>query len=455
MPRKPNHASSIATGLLMAGSLLPLSAFAQATAEAPPSAREQALEARVAALEAVIAALQAEQQQRAAAAPPAPAAATPAAAPAAPAIQSTPINTAGFPGTRFSFGGFIKMEAVATATDGGELPDGGVARLLYVPGAIPVGGPDEGYDLDASALFSRLWFSSDASLEDGTPLRAYLELDLFGSALGTEMATNTYGVTVRHAWASWGRWMVGQNWSNFQDPASLIDSIDLIGATDATVFVRQPQLRYTQGAWSLALENPETVFSPRGGNFARISSDDNRLPDLTARWTHRGPWGHVSVAGLLRELRHQTTTGIDDASTGFGLSLTGRQIINPANDLRYGVTVGRGISRYIGIAIGPDAILDGGRLEAVDTQAVFAGWRHVVSPKLRTNLYASASFFDNDPLLAGGGAIERVGSVAANLIYSPHPRIDVGLEGRLGRRWLENGNEGDLSRLHFHVRYNF
>ena len=44
-----------------------------------------------------------------------------------------------------------------------------------------------------------------------------------------------------------------------------------------------------------------------------------------------------------------------------------------------------------------------------------------------------------------------------NLVYSPFPRVDVdvGLEGRLGRRWLESGAEGDLARLHFHVRYNF
>lgn len=447
--RRTERASTSAGLLLLASALAPMPLLAQGSASPPPSEREQALEARVAALEQVIAALQ--EQQRPPPAAPAPAAATP----PAPVIQTTPINTAGFPGTRFSFGGFIKMEAVATTTDGGELPDGGVARLLYVPGATPVGGADEGTDLDASAQFSRFWFSSDAALEDGTPLRAYFELDLFGSALGTEMATNTYGVTVRHAWASWGRWMVGQNWSNFQDPASLVDSIDLIGATDGTIFVRQPQLRYTQGAWSFALENPETVFSPRGGNFVRTSSDDNLLPDLTARWTHRGTWGHVSVAGLLRELRHETTTGIDDATTGFGLSLTGRQVINAANDFRYGVTVGRGISRYIGIAIGPDAILDAGRLEAVDTQAVFAGWRHVISPKLRTNVYASASFFDNDPAQTGPLAIEQVGSVAANLVYTPHPRIDVGIEGRLGRRWLENGTEGDLSRLHFHVRYNF
>ncbi|HAI59627.1 MAG TPA: hypothetical protein DCM32_07090, partial [Xanthomonadaceae bacterium] len=162
------------------------------------------------------------------------------------------------------------------------------------------------------------------------------------------------------------------------------------------------------------------------------------------------------VAGLLRELRHETTTGIDDAGTGYGVSITGRRVIEGGNDLRFGFTAGRGIGRYLGLGIAPDALLDArNRLEAVDMMAGFAGVRHVFNPKLRGNLYGSLATFDNDIALSGAGATEKVGSVAANLVYSPFPRVDVGLEGRLGRRWLENGTEGDLARLHFHVRYNF
>jgi len=373
-----------------------------------------------------------------------------------PKIQSTTISPAGWPGTRFSYGGFIKLEAVATGTDGGELPDGSNGRLLYVPSATPVGSADEGTDLDATAQFSRFWFSADSAMPDGTPLKGYLEFDLFGSALGAKATTNTYGVTVRHAWASWGAWMVGQNWSNFQDPASLVDTIDLIGATDGTVFVRQAQVRYTSGAWAFALENPETTVGNFRGNGARISSDDNRLPDFTARWTRRGDWGHLSVAGVLRELRHETTTGIGDAGAGYGLSITGRRVIGSGDDLRFGLTAGRGISRYVGLGIAPDVLLDAGnQLEAVDMMAAFAGVRHVFNPKLRGNLYGSLATFDNDVALSGVGATEKVGSVAANLVYSPFPRVDVGLEGRLGRRWLESGAEGDLARLHFHVKYAF
>ena len=436
-------------GLLLL-SALSAAAPVQAMENAPekPSAREQALEARVAELERQVRAL---LEQRAEA-PPSAMASTP----PAPAIQATPILPNAVPGKRFSYGGFIKLEAVASDTDGGEIPDSNVARFLYVPSAIPVGAPDEGVDLTVNEQFSRFWFAADGALDDGTPLRAYLEFDLLGSALGNQIATNTFGLSVRHAYANIGRWQIGQNWSNFQDPASLVDSIDLIGATDATVFVRQPQLRYTHGAWSLSLENPETLFSPAGSGFAKVASDDNRLPDFTVRWTHRGDGGHWSVAGLLREIHHETTAGINATAVGYGLSFTGRRVLGPSDDVRFGLTAGRALGRYIGLAIAPDAVLDAnGDLEPVDSQSAFAGWRHAFSPKLRGSLYASASMFDNDVALSGGGATEKVGSIAANLIYTPHPKFDVGLEGRLARRWLEDGREGDLARLHFHVKYSF
>lgn len=445
-----------AGALLLAAALAPAAVIAQAPgASATP--REQALEARVTELERMVRELLAKQAAPAATtATPAPAAPAPGAAPPPPPIQTTTISPAGWPGTRFSYGGFIKLEAVATGTDGGELPDGSNGRLLYVPSATPVGSADEGTDLDATAQFSRFWFSADSAMPDGTPLKGYLEFDLFGSALGAEATTNTYGVTLRHAYASWGRWLAGQTWSNFQDPASLVDTIDLIGATDGTIFVRQAQLRYTTGPWAFSLENPETTVGIFRGNGARISSDDNRLPDVTARWTRKGDWGHLSVAGLLRELRHETTTGIDDASAGYGLSITGRRVIGGADDLRFGLAAGRGISRYVGLGIGPDALLDARNgLEVVDMVAGFAGVRHVFNPKLRGNLYGSLARFDNDAAISGTGATEKVGSIAANLVYSPYPKLDIGIEGRLGRRWLESGAEGDLARLHFHVKYAF
>ena len=143
--------------------------------------------------EKIVQQLVAQQQAQ-----PAPAAA-PAPADNKPKIQTTPIMAAANPGTRFSFGGFVKLDAMVTDTTDGEIPDGSVGRLFYVPSAIPVGSPgaDESTDTDMGAQFSRFWFAADTDMESGDKLKGYLEKDMFGGGNinGNEIATNTYGVS--------------------------------------------------------------------------------------------------------------------------------------------------------------------------------------------------------------------------------------------------------------------
>lgn len=420
--------------------------------------REEQLEARVAELEKLVQQLIAQQQT-----------AAPAAKPAddgKPKIQSAPILTAANPGTRFSYGGFVKLDAMVTDTSDGEIADGSVGRLFYVPSAIPVGSPgaDEGVDTDIGAQFSRFWFSADTDLDSGDKLKGYLEFDLFGggSITGNEVATNTYGVTVRHAYVTWTRpnggvLLAGETWSNFQDVASLPDSVDFVGPTEGTVFVRQAQVRYTKGPWSFSVENPETTVTPYRGVGARISSDDNLMPDLTARWQKKGDWGHVSVAGMVRQFAYENpASGIDDTTTGGAVSVSGRFNFGKNDDLRYMATYGRGIGRYLGLGIASDTVLDaGGELEPIDGYGAFASWRHAFSPKLRGNVFYSMAHFDNDAALTGLSATERAQSLHVNLIYSPVPKLDIGAELIWGERSLENELDGDLRRFHTHVKYSF
>ena len=63
--------------------------------------------------------------------------------------------------------------------------------------------------------------------------------------------------------------------------------------------------------------------------------------------------------------------------------------------------------------------------------------------------------FDHDTALSGLAVTERVQSWHANLIYSPLPKLDIGAELIWGERTLENGADGELRRLHTHVKYSF
>jgi hypothetical protein len=440
-----------------------LAALVSAVLSSPVAAADDTarLEARIAELERQIAALIADRAaapQAAAVAPSQPAMQPTAAAatPATPPIQTTTLLPNAAPGTRFSLTGFLRTDALATRTDGGELPDGSIGRDLYVPGQIPVGAADEGIDLDALVKWTRFNLGVDHTAERGDVVSGRLEFDLFGGALGNEQATNTYGLTVRHAWFSWNRWLFGQTWTNASEIGALVDGVDIIGATDAQVFVRQAQVRYTAGAWSFSLENPETTIAPAGGG-ARISSDDNSLPDLTARYTHRAPWGFVSTAVLVRQLAYETTgpAAIDDTATALAANISGRIQLGANDDLRFSLTGGDAVGRYVGLGIASDADLTrAGELDAVPGVAAYVGWRHVLNPQLRFNVYAAASRWDHDAA-AGGAVNESTRSLSTNVFWTPLPKLDLGAELRFARRELASGASGDLRRLHLIARYAF
>ena len=185
--------------------------------------------------------------------------------PAAPAgaqpIQATTLTPQANPGTVLTVGGMIRMDAMATKTTDGDIAKGTAGRDFYVAGAIPVGGDGPETYSDAHMKFSRMWLDASTTLDSGDRLGARLELDFFGGSLGNTAATNTYGAALRHAYVSWNNWLAGQTWSNFMDAASLPEAVDFVGPTDGVLFVRQAQIRYTNGPWSVSLENPETVVT--------------------------------------------------------------------------------------------------------------------------------------------------------------------------------------------------
>jgi outer membrane murein-binding lipoprotein Lpp len=446
----------LAAALLVALTL-PGMAFAQ-------SAKEIELEARVAELERMVQQLVAEREAAPAQVTAAPAPATPAAATVPVVAQGTPILPSANPGTRFSFGGFVKMDSSITQTNDGDIADGTVGRTFYVPKTIPVGAgatAESGADTDMGVHYSRFWLGTDTDLDGGDRLRSYFELDLYGGGstafTGNEAATNTYAVTLRHAYVQWNNWLAGQTWSNFQDAAALPDAVDFVGPTEGTVFVRQAQLRYTNGPFSFSIENPETMLTPYQGGMAAVASDDGAVPDFTARYTAKGDWGHFAIAGLARQLKYQNgPLGISEDGTGFGVSASGKFNVGASDDLRYMVTAGSGIGRYVGLALNNDAVLaeDFG-IENIDVVSGFAAWRHVFSPKLRGSLFYSFAEYDNPVELTGLGITRAASSAHANLIYTVLPKLEVGAELIWGKRELENGDSGELNRLQTHVKYSF
>ena len=428
------------------------------------SAQDQAaLEARIAQLEAQLNALksevvaartqQAAQQQdiiRLETRPAAPVPVQQAAAPAAPG-EGFRIGD-----HTVKFGGFVKVDAYATRYSGGDPVNGDALREFHIPGSIPIGGADEDTATDFNARQTRFWLTTDGMV-GGHKIGTRMEMDFQTlPGAGDQRTTSPANPALRRAFITIDNWLIGQEWTNFQNTAVLPESADFIGAAEGTVFARQVQVRYTRGPFSVSVENPETTVTPFGGG-ARIIADDNSIPDFTARYAVSRPWGDFQFAGLLRQLKYQNpATNIDSTATGWGLSASTKIKVGAKDDLRLMVTGGEGIGRYVGLNFSNDAVLNGsGDLDAIGVVAGFAAYRHVWAPGWRSSLIWSAQKVDNDTGFTGLAANRSAQSFHANLIWSPVTAFDVGAELMFADREIETGASGDMTRLILFAKYGF
>lgn len=369
---------------------------------------------------------------------------------------ASPLAIAADSGTTFSYSGYVKLDMMYSQFSEGELAGNSIGRDFYVPSLIPVsnGVGDSYRAFDAHAKQTRFAFGTRTPLGDGTTVATHIEMDFMGAIDGDERITNGYEPELRQAFIKWNGWLAGQTWSTFQDVAALPEAVDFIGPSNSTVFVRQAQVRYTAGNWMFGIENPETTVTPFGGG-ARLTPDDDAAPDLVARFANTTSWGHYSVGVLARQLRIDNGTS-DSTDTGFGISLSGRYNVNSNNDLRAMISTGSGIGRYVGINTSNDAVLTAdGDLAAIDLTAAFVAWRHHWTANARSTFLYSVLDVDNDIALTGSAVTASVDSLHANFIYSPYPKLDVGIELIVANRELENGSEGEMDRLQFAIMYAF
>lgn len=376
---------------------------------------------------------------------------------AAVGLLSTPLShayTLGKVGnTSMSLGGYVKLDAMVSSYSDGTLGAGNLGRDFYVPSLTPVGGADENTTVDMHARQTRFNFKT-VTENDGHTLTTFIELGFLATPSGNERITNSYEPRMRHAFIKYDNWLFGQTWSTFQNVGSLPETADFIGNTDFGIFARQAQIRYTSGSLQFALENPETTITPNGGG-TRIVSDDNELPDIVVRYNGKTDSMDFVVAALVRQLTYNDGAGIDDTETSVGLSFTGKLKMGK-DDVRFGVNTGSGMGRYIGLNVANGAVIDAsGNLEAIDSTALYAAYRHFWNDQWRSNFVYSTISIDNDTALTGSGVTESATSIRLNLFYSPAPKLSFGGEITQATRELESGADGDMTRLQFTARLGF
>ena len=357
--------------------------------------------------------------------------------------------------TEFTYGGYIKLDAMWSDYSAGAPAGTNVGRDFYVPSTVTVGN-DNSSDavFDMHARESRFNFGTSTLLDNGKTVNTKVELDFLASAPGgNERVSNSYSPRIRHAFISYDGWLFGQTWSNFQNVGALPEALDFIGPAEGTVFVRQSQIKYTTGAWSFSLENPESTITTAGGAMA--VTDDASLPDFTARYTHKADWGNFVVAALARQLTYKVGA-LDADETSFGVSASGMVKLGEDN-IKFMLTQGKGLGRYVGVNVAHGAVLNGNDLDAIDSTSGFVAYQHKWNSQWRsTILYSFFSADNNESLFAiSGDPTKSSQSYSANILYSPVKRLTFGAELKHAEREQESGVDGDLDRLQFSVKYAF
>lgn len=355
--------------------------------------------------------------------------------------------------TTFTLGGFVDFDAhLSNYSDGSGFAGGSVVRDFYIPGATPVG--------DGSGGVSQTDFTAEATrfsvkAQNGG-VTGYLETDFLLSGQGNERVSNSFSPRLRRAYVDYNGWRIGQEWSTFQNTSAIPESASFLGLSDGMVFGRQAMVRYTNGPFQIALENGNTTVTNTAAGGGRIEADGNTIPDLVARYNMKGDFGNVSLAAIGRQLQIDNNV-LDASTTGWGLSASGRLNAGPG-DIRFGLTGGEGLGRYIGLNTANGAAINpaNGDLEAIPSYGGHVSYRYPFGDTSLSFGY-SGLFIDNPAFVMANG-VNPTESVQSGLFAITHkvaPKTSIGVEALLGMRELEDGTDGELTRFTFSTKYGF
>ncbi|WP_413483833.1 DcaP family trimeric outer membrane transporter [Shewanella baltica] len=364
-------------------------------------------------------------------------------------------NAASLKDTDVEFGGYIKADIMFSDYGNGAPDSGDISRQFYVPGTIYGKEGNGNQVVDFQARETRFNFKATTDV-DGHKLSGFIELDFMTHTDGNERTSNSYSPRIRHAFVSYDNWTVGQTWTTFQNAAALPENLDFVGAADGTPFARQTLLRYTQGNFQFAIENPETTVTPNQGG-GRITSGSGVVPDVIARYNLKTDGGAAfSFAGIARQLNLETKVGatqIDSSALGYGASVAGIIPVGK-DDLRFTATYGEGLGRYMALNYINAGVLDAnGDIESIRTFGGFVSYRHWWNEQWRSSVTLSGMQADNDVALTGSGVNKDAYSGYINLLYSPSKPLTFGVEYMYAKNSKENGDDGDLSRIMFSAKY--
>ena len=306
---------------------------------------------------------------------------------------------------------------------------------FFDPTSIPVGAPARS-NTRFHARQTRMSLDTRWA-PDGNAVRIYVEGDFFG---------NDNSLRLRHAYGDIGSLLVGQTWTTFTDVAAAPSTLDFEGSV-SNVNRRQAMVRWTQPVFhedltlALAAENPQFDIVPP----TNITGDSRTpSPDLIARLRLSKDWGQVQVAYLYRLGGFQPTGDRVVTGSAWGLNCTGTVLLTDTSKFYHQIVFGNGIGSYHGL---PDAAPDSATTDKV---LRFTGWMVGFTQDWTDHLNSNFTFAKNslgNSLLQAQDDVRGTSYLAANLIWEPVDRVNVGVEYLYGVRENVDREKSDAHRL--------
>jgi len=311
-------------------------------------------------------------------------------------------------------------------------------------------------------------------------------------------SSNSTGFRLRQAYGTLGPFLVGQTFSLFNDVNANGEELDF-GGDPTAGRVRQPQVRYTydSGGGLLfmgSIENASATFEanapspPNAPIFAGTTfgagnpNGVEQIPDFIGRVEWDQAWGHLSGRAVMHPINFRTAPnnplaipaaaggvgcgGCNNSAFGWGIGLSGDVKTWGKDDLTFQVNGGNGGGSYVsgGNNPIPEAIIDAtGTLQTIGIVDFNVSYAHWWTDTLRTNVaggyawisqpgntainYASTAVFN--------GEIKDYYTAHANLIWSPVPQIDTGVEFVFGHRDNEDSLGGNIMRFQASTKFKF
>ena len=281
--------------------------------------------------------------------------------------------------------------------------------------------------------------------------------------------SNSSGFRLRQAYGTLGPVLAGQTFSAFNDLNAESETLDF-GGDNYPGTLRVPQFRYTYDAGSgISLigsaENPQTVWvDATGGTNSGTSfgtGQGNKIPDFVMRGEFTQPWGHISLRSAFRDLYDHNGSNVSTGQFGYALALGGDLKTWGKDDVLGQVFGGDGIGRYLSNNCGCNDMsvnYANGTSETIPAWGVHGAYQHWWADNLRSNVGGSYLEFLNPSIeTAAVSSVQnkRIYTMHVNLIWSPVPNVDTGIEYMWEKREIQSGQNGDLNRLQVSTKFKF